>query len=142
MRGSHTNRNRMPNITARKHITNTSAGGFEPRGERELRLHLIGAADHQAVGEVDARGADPEAYLVLLEVRALGLFEPQHIGSAPFPATDRLHFLLLAIRPSLVPTISQNDRERSVDRRPAPASTAVTGDVAWNSNDGDPTRPA
>src|SRR5580700_10351943 len=24
------------------------AGGFEPRGERELRLHLIGAADHQA----------------------------------------------------------------------------------------------
>jgi len=97
------------------------AGGFEPRGERELRLHLIGAADHQAVGEVDARGADPEAYLVLLEVRALGLFEPQHIGSAPFPATDRLHFLLLAIRPSLAPTISQNDRERSVDRRPAPA---------------------
>src|SRR5207253_2880466 len=68
------------------------AGGFEPRGERELRLHLIGAADHQAVGEVDARGADPEPYLVLLEVRALGLFEPQHIGSAPFPATDRLHF--------------------------------------------------
>src|SRR5580700_4316969 len=82
------------------------AGGFEPRGERELRLHLIGAADHQAVGEVDARGADPEAYLVLLEVRALGLFEPQHIGSAPFPATDRLHFLLLAIHPSLAPTIS------------------------------------
>src|SRR5580693_10397346 len=71
------------------------AGGFEPRGERELRLHLIGAADHQAVGEVDAGGADPEAYLVLLEVRALGLFEPQHIGSAPFPAADRLHFLLL-----------------------------------------------
>jgi len=39
----------------------------------------------------------PEAYLVLLEVRALGLFEPQHIGSAPLPATDRPHFLLLTV---------------------------------------------
>src|SRR5258706_16199947 len=79
------------------------AGGFEPRDERELRLHLIGAADHQAIGKVDACGADPEADLVSLEVRALGLFEPQHIGSAPLPATDRFHFLLLAIRPSLAP---------------------------------------
>src|SRR6202040_2094843 len=40
------------------------AGGFEPRGERELRLHLIGAADHQAVGEVDPGGVDPDAHLV------------------------------------------------------------------------------
>src|SRR5580700_4900617 len=142
MRGSHTNRNRMPNITARKHITNTSAGGFEPRGERELRLHLIGAADHQAVGEVDARGADPEAYLVLLEVRALGLFEPQHIGSAPFPAADRLHFLLLAIHPSLAPTISQTIGSGRLTGGPRRPSTAVTGDVAWSPNDGDPTRPA
>src|SRR6266404_3371564 len=96
------------------------AGGFEPRGERERRLHLIGAADHQAVGEVDAGGVDPDAHLVPLEPRALGLFEPPHIGSAPLPATDRLHLLLLAISLSLAPTISQNGRERSVDRRPAP----------------------
>ena len=73
------------------------AGGFEPRGERERRLHLIGAADHQAVGEVDAGGAHPDAHLVRLEARALDLFEPQHIGSAPFAATDRLHLALLAL---------------------------------------------
>ena len=42
------------------------AGGFEPRGERELRLHLIGAADHQVVGEVDPGGVDPDAHLVPL----------------------------------------------------------------------------
>src|ERR1700730_4514050 len=47
------------------------AGGFEPRGEWEWRLDLIGAADHKAVGEVDAGGVDPKAHLVPLEVRAL-----------------------------------------------------------------------
>ena len=67
------------------------------------------------------RCVDPDAHLVPLEPRALGLFEPQHIGSAPLPATDRLHLLLLAIGLSLAPTISQNDRERSVDRRSTPA---------------------
>jgi len=30
------------------------AGGFEPWGEGERRFHLIGAAHHQAVGEVQA----------------------------------------------------------------------------------------
>ena len=69
------------------------AGGFEPRGKGERRFHLIGAAHHQAVGEVHPGGAHPDAHLVRLEAWALTLLEPQHIGRAPFPATDRLHFL-------------------------------------------------
>jgi hypothetical protein len=39
---------------SRRFVRVTVASGFEPRGEWERRLHLIGAADHQAVGEVDA----------------------------------------------------------------------------------------
>jgi hypothetical protein len=37
--------------------------GFEPRRERERRLHLVGPADHQAVGEIDPGGAHPDADL-------------------------------------------------------------------------------
>ena len=43
------------------------AGGFAPRGKRQRRFHLIGAADHQAVGEVHPGGAHPDADLVRLE---------------------------------------------------------------------------
>src|SRR5271168_3569615 len=90
------------------------ADGFEPRGKGERRFHLIGAPHHQAIGEVHAGGAHPDAHLMRLEARALGLFEPQHTGGAPFSATDRFHSPLLAIYRSLAPTISQNDREWSV----------------------------
>ena len=107
-------------------------GGFEPRGEWERRPHLISAADHQAVGEVDAGGVDPDAHLVPLEARALGLFEPKQIGSAPLPATDRLHFLLLAYasrpRRRYRKTI-RSGRLTGGRRRP---STAVLGDAAWS----------
>jgi hypothetical protein len=45
MRGSHTNKNRMPNITARKHITNTRAGvGFCWRTGRYVVLSHAAAA--------------------------------------------------------------------------------------------------
>src|SRR5207237_6354189 len=110
--------------------------------ERERRLHLIGAADHQTVGEIDAGGVDPEAHLMLLESWALGLFEPQHIGSAPLPATDRLHSCsspyACRSRRRYRKTIGSG-RLTGGPRRP---STAVTGDDAWRPNDGDPTRPA
>src|SRR5271155_3766213 len=89
------------------------AGGFEPGGKGERRFHLIGAAHHQAIGEVKAGSAHPDAHLMRLDAGTLGLFEPPHTGGAPFSATDRLHSRSSPYR-SLAPTISQNDREWSV----------------------------
>jgi hypothetical protein len=90
------------------------AGGFKPRGKGERRFHLIGAAHHQAVGEVNPGGACPDADLVRLEAWALSLFEPQHIRGAPFPATDRLHFL--APRDARSPADDIAKRSRAVGR--------------------------
>jgi len=67
------------------------ARGFEPRRERERRLHLVGPADHQAVGEIDPGGAHPDAGLARPQCARWDVLQPQRVGRAPCAANHRLH---------------------------------------------------
>ena len=73
------------------------AGGFETRGEREFRPHLVLAGDHQRVGEIDPAGMDPDARFVRAQRSARDLLDPQALGPAPFSAQNRFHAVCSSI---------------------------------------------
>jgi hypothetical protein len=74
--------------------------GFEPWRKREWRLHLIGPADHQAVGEIDPGGAHPDADLARPQCTRWKVLQCQHVGRAPCAANHRLHPTLPGVRVS------------------------------------------
>src|ERR1051325_5380917 len=67
------------------------AGRFKAGGEREFRLHLVLAGDHQRVGEVDAGGVHPQPRLARGRRAPRRLLDPQDLRPAPFPAQNRFH---------------------------------------------------
>src|SRR5437868_192142 len=67
------------------------AGGFEARSKREGRLHLIGAANHQAVGKIHTCRMHANTDLGRRQLPPGDVLEPQHVGRSPFPAANRLH---------------------------------------------------
>jgi hypothetical protein len=67
------------------------AGDLEARHERQRRLVLILALDHQAVGEVQPRGADPDPDLARFRLGQRYVLGRQAVDTRELTAHDCAH---------------------------------------------------
>src|SRR5579872_4291768 len=69
------------------------------RRERQVRLELILAGDHEDVGKVDPGGADRDSDLALRQLSRSERFKPQPLGRTKFAADNLFrHYAALAFR--------------------------------------------
>src|SRR3546814_3127125 len=80
---------RQPPTSKRNDTPFPSTTLFRSRREREARLELVFAGDHQGVGKVQPGGTHLQPHIAWAERRQRQVFEAQALGSAPGLAHHR-----------------------------------------------------